>query len=415
MPILAQVAQRAWWPAGRAGAWSAVGVIGLLVLGASDLAQHYNLVGGPGAPMVLTVVRLAPLALAWARPVQAIALSVVTATATTLVIEPATPAEPWPWPVTSLAIQAVLLVVLGLRCGGSPRRRRLLLVGAWLASQIPGIVAISAFPLRGDVVDLLPGVVLLAAASFVGELVGARADLARVLAEQRADTEAERAHRAQLEERARLARELHDVVAHHLSVVVARADSAPMRLPEVEEQVREEFNAIAEAARNSLTEMRRVLRLLRADGPDSEIRRSPLPGLADLGELIDGLRAAGAIVTITEPIPTSDAVPPVAQLIAYRVVQEALTNAIRHAPGAPITVCVAHGGGLLRVGVVNARTPLPVPQTPVPQTPVPQAWTVGHGLRGIAERVAAVGGAAQAQPLPDGGFQVTARIPTGEE
>ncbi len=261
--------------------------------------------------------------------------------------------------------------------------RRALLAGVWAASQLLGLAAVALAPDRGDPVGLVAPAVLLGLAAVGGELAGARADLTRVVDAQRTDIEGERERRARLEERTRLARELHDVVAHHLSVVVARADSAPARLPGLAEPVRGELAAIADEARESLTEMRRVLRLLRDGDPAAGGQpRHPQPGLADLAALVEGTRATGATVTVTGPVPAGAGIPATAQLTAYRVVQEALTNAIRHAPGAPVTVSVEHHGGRLEVTVTN----------PAPRTAAPAGG--GEGLRGIVERVAAAGGTA---------------------
>jgi signal transduction histidine kinase len=396
--MLAEVGHRGWWPAGRAGLGWAVAVAVLTVSGSFDLAQHYDLAGGIGLPQAVALARLAPLLLAWARPVAAAGLSLAAVAVTAAATTPVSPSEPWPWAVTSLAGQAAVMLVLGARTGPPPVRRALL-AGVWAASQLLGLAAVALAPDRGDPVGLVAPAVLLGLAAVGGELAGARADLTRVVDAQRTDIEGERERRARLEERTRLARELHDVVAHHLSVVVARADSAPARLPGLAEPVRGELAAIADEARESLTEMRRVLRLLRDGDPAAGGQpRHPQPGLADLAALVEGTRATGATVTVTGPVPTGAGIPATAQLTAYRVVQEALTNAIRHVPGAPVTVSVEHHGGRLEVTVTN----------PAPRTAAPAGG--GEGLRGIVERVAAAGGTATAG-WAGGTFTVRARIP----
>ena len=401
MPMLARVEQRGWWPSGRAGLGWALAVAALTVLSSFDLAQHYDVAGGVGVPQAVALARLAPLLLAWVRPVAAAGLSRFAAAVTAAVTTPVAPAEPWPWAVTSVAAHAAVLVVLGVRTS-RPRVRRGLLAGTWAASQLLGLVALAAAPDRGNLSGLLAPAVLLGVAAVGGELAGARTDLTRVVDAQRTDIEGERERRARLEERTRVAQELHDVVAHHLSVVVARADSAPARLPGLADPVRGELAAIADEARESLTEMRRVLRLLR-DGEAGDAGgnpRHPQPGLADLATLIDGTRATGTAVVLARPLPDGAGVPATAQLTAYRVVQEALTNAIRHAPGAPVTVLVAHRGGRLEVVVTN-----PAPA----RTAAPPG---GHGLRVITERVTAAGGTARAE-RSGGTFAVRASIPAG--
>ncbi|HEY4569114.1 MAG TPA: histidine kinase, partial [Kribbella sp.] len=222
--------------------------------------------------------------------------------------------------------------------------------------------------------------------------------------EQETISRTERTERERLQERARIARELHDVVAHHLSVVVVRADSAPHRLTDVPENVRAEFTAIAEAARLSLTEMRRVLRLLREpveQPPTGELE--PQPGLEQLAELVESTRRAGADVRLVGEVPTG--FDPAVELTAYRVVQEALSNAVRHALHSVVEVSVRHSADQLEVTVQNERPPLPV-------VPAPGS---GQGLAGMRERVALVDGTVCAGPTPEGGYLVQAVIPVGRE
>jgi signal transduction histidine kinase len=210
--------------------------------------------------------------------------------------------------------------------------------------------------------------------------------------EQEELTEAERAERALWQERARIARELHDVVAHHLSVVVVRADSAPHRLQELPEEVRTEFAGIAEEARSSLTEMRRVLRLLRFEPGELE----PQPGLEDVPELVERARQAGASIELDA---ADEEVEAAVGLTAYRVVQESISNAVRHAPGAAITVVVRLVDGELRVTVANAKGRSAT------------ASGAGQGLLGMRERVSLVDGTVRAESTPDGGFVVEAVMP----
>ncbi|MGW4809387.1 sensor histidine kinase [Kitasatospora sp. NPDC004272] len=397
---------------GSQSLWWAAGLLLLAVLGAFDVAQHYRSAHLTNAlPLTLLVLRCAPLPLVWKWPrTTTAAVSAAACGTGSALLVPVGPNEPWPWPVTSILVQSVTLVLLGLRHpGGTPRRRRALAAG-WTASQLPGAALVALLPDRGGPADLLPFAVVSAAAALVGELAGARAETARDLARERADSTAERARRVRLEERARLARELHDVVAHHLSVVVARADSAPYRVPSAaaDQDVREELAAIAEEARSSLNEMRRVLRLLREDAPDTtEAARTPLPGLAQLPDLVAGVRSTGADVRLESSLPDHQQVTPTTQLAAFRIVQEALTNAIRHAPGAPVSITVTQHAASLHLRVSNARPPAGATTAATPGS--------GHGLRGIKERAATCGGTAEAGPTPDGGFRVSATIPTSPD
>ncbi len=168
--------------------------------------------------------------------------------------------------------------------------------------------------------------------------------------EQETISEAERSRRTLLEERARIARELHDVVAHHMSVITVQADSAPYRIPELPEAAREEFGSIAASARESLAEMRRLLSVLRSDGGEGE--RAPQPGLDRLQQLVEATVRAGVPAELRLAADLGD-VPQAVDLSAYRIVQEALANVVRHAPGAATRVSVRADGEWLTVLVVN--------------------------------------------------------------
>jgi signal transduction histidine kinase len=217
---------------------------------------------------------------------------------------------------------------------------------------------------------------------------------------------------AVLTERTRIARELHDVVAHHMSLLAVRAETAPFRVEgDLPEPVRAEFAEISAGARQALAEMRRVLGVLRSD--DQEAALAPQPGLADVPALVDAARAAGADVHL-ELDPAADA-PAAAGLTGYRIVQEALANAARHAPGAPVSVAVsavplapyAPNVGAVDIRVRNAPSGRAAQSGEVPAGPA------GLGLAGMRERVAAVGGELTVGPTPDGGFEVYARLPLG--
>ncbi|WP_433005846.1 sensor histidine kinase [Kribbella sp. CA-294648] len=401
------------WPAGRAGA--TVGVVALLVLTTADLAQHYRL--PIGAALGLGVARALSLALVWLRPGGALPVSLATSALTAAVCVPINAGEPWPWPVTGVFGHSAVLAIVGAR--GASRRE---LAGWWVATQAVGVIGMVLAPDRGSWPGLLTMAVFSAVAVMVADLLRSRAEARQQLVEQESISAAERAQRARWQERARIARELHDVVAHHLSVVVVRADSAPHRVVDLPEAAREEFAGIAEDARSSLTEMRRVLRLLREDPgsgePSNEL--GPQPGLADLEELVAGTRRAGADVRLeVEPVAELD---PAIELTAYRVVQEAVSNAVRHAPGATVEVSVRVGraedageggevGDGLIVQVVNGAVP-----SQVASSEGVAGQGGGHGLVGMGERVGLLGGRFRAGATGDGGFVVEAVIPLkGEE
>jgi len=227
-----------------------------------------------------------------------------------------------------------------------------------------------------------------------------RAQRARAAAETR---------RAVVEERARIAREVHDVVAHTLSVMVIQAGAADDVFAERPDQARQALRAIETGARSALGELRL---LLRAFGPedmrDGEAgeQREPGPSLARLDELADPVRATGMTVSVRRE-GAFDGLPAVVDLAAYRIVQEALTNTLRHAVGADeVGVCVSVEGECVEISVVdNGRTP---------QGRSDAAGAVaGRGLVGMRERARLVGGSLRAGPLPQGGFEVAARLPVG--
>lgn len=209
----------------------------------------------------------------------------------------------------------------------------------------------------------------------------------------------EAARHAVAEERSRIARELHDVVSHAISVTVLQARGARRTLGQDENQVREALDAIEKTNTAALSDMRRLLAVLRDTEDDpQQASRDSQPSLARLDSLVDQVRSSGLPVEVSvagEPT----AVPPGVDLSAYRIVQEALTNALKHAGEATASVFLHYGSHDLTVTVRdNGNGTQP-------------GTTTGHGLIGIRERVAVVGGEVNAGSLEYGGFEVTARLP----
>ncbi|HEY3511684.1 histidine kinase [Kribbella sp. NPDC051137] len=321
----------------------------------------------------------------------------MTTAVTAALTTPVSASEPWPWGTTAAFGHSFVIAIAGAR--GLGRREQ---VGWWVGTQALGLVAIALAPERGGWRGLITMAVLSAVAVVVGDLLRSRRETNRLLLEQETIGKSERAERERLQERARIARELHDVVAHHLSVVVVRADSAPHRLADVPDEARAEFAGIADEARASLTEMRRVLRLLR-EPVDQPQELGPQPGLRDVAELVESTRRAGADVRLTSELPSG--FDPAVELTAYRVVQEGISNAVRHALHAVVEVAVRRSAGELEVTVQNAKPPRPV-------VPAPGS---GQGLAGMRERVALVDGTVRTGPTPEGGYLVQAVIPVGQE
>ena len=205
-------------------------------------------------------------------------------------------------------------------------------------------------------------------------------------------------------ERARIARELHDVVAHHISMIAVQAETARLTTPGMPAAGAQRLSEIGDTARAGLTEMRRLLGVLREDAQAEVADRHPQPGLEQLPGLVDEAResSGSACRFIISGPPVT--VGPGVGLAAYRIVQEALTNARRHAPGAAVDVEVHYGDGDLRLLIRD--------NGPGPERTAPAG---GHGLLGMRERAAAVGGELHAGAATVGGFLVEARLPgTGE-
>lgn len=201
-------------------------------------------------------------------------------------------------------------------------------------------------------------------------------------------------------ERARIARELHDVVAHHISMVVVQAESARLAVPGLPVAGAQRLSAIGDTARAALVEMRRLLGVLREDARINVVERHPQPGLDQVTDLIDEAREATGCATRLilrgSPMPLD----PNVDLVAYRLIQEALSNARRHAPGAAVDVELAYADTELRLRVRD-NGPGPSPLTPLG----------GHGLVGMRERASAVGGTIRTGPAPGGGYLVEAVLP----
>ena len=207
--------------------------------------------------------------------------------------------------------------------------------------------------------------------------------------------------RAVGEEQARIARELHDVIAHSVSVIVVQASAADDVFDERPDQARAALRSIESAGREALAELRRLLAAVR---PDADEPAHPQPGLDRLGELAAPLRAAGLEVALTrEDAPDAGVLPAGVDLSAYRIVQEALTNTLRHAGASRAEVTVRCVPGMLELDVLDdghGGTP-------------PSTDGSGRGIAGMRERATMLGGTLDAGPLPQGGFRVHARLPLG--
>ncbi|MFE9248544.1 histidine kinase [Streptomyces sp. NPDC007088] len=313
-----------------------------------------------------------------------------------------------PWSVSGAVIQAGALLLLSLRVRA---RRAALALGI---SVLAGLLcrAAATQPYNDSVGRVVP---YLIAATVLGAALRGLRKARGALVVQEELTAGERARRTVLEERSRIARELHDVVAHHMSVISIQAQVAPHLVEHPSPELRENLASIRGSALEALTELRRILGVLRAGthgggtdgatGTDeaSPVPHAPQPTLERLDELLDGVRGAGLEVTCAVAGPRR-ALSPGVELSAYRIVQESLSNVLRHAPGATVRIELGYHRAALSLRVTNTAPDQPVAPSPGP----------GHGLLGMRERIAMLDGELVNGPTPEGGYEVAAILPASE-
>lgn len=373
------------------------------VLAAAVFVLGYGLVsGGDPAVLWLSLLLAAPLAWRRTRPVAVVAAVYGVALVQWLLSlsDPDLSLLP--------ADVAVLAALYAVAAYGPRRASRAALALALLGAALLA-VSIGIHERLGKVEA---GVMVLAAASAVSLAAWSLGDLRRMrrayvaqLEERAARLEREREQQAELAtatERARIARELHDVVAHSLSVVVAQADGGRYAGAASPAAAEGALATISATGRTALADMRRLLGVLRDDAAGAT---APQPGIEDLARLVDGVRGSGLPVRLVEEgIPAP--VEPGLALAAYRIVQEALTNVLTHAgPATPTTVALCWGSDALHLTVDDEGGP----------ARRRSEGGVGHGQVGMRERAALYGGSVVAGPRPSGGYRVQARLPYRRE
>ncbi|MEV7494327.1 histidine kinase [Streptomyces anulatus] len=291
------------------------------------------------------------------------------------------------WGPSAFGAQVVVLVVVAART--RPRTAAWM----WLLTLLFGVLLEG-----GDPSITAPLATLSAFALLVVAVIQIRRDAEREVTVQRTVTAVERDRRTLLEERTTIARELHDVVAHHMSVVAIQAEAAPYRVENPPPELEQAFVTIRENAVAALTELRRVLGVVRAE--DYEAPDAPQPTLAALDGLLDNVRETGLE---TEKVITGAVreLPQGVELSAYRIVQEALSNSLRHAPGASARVELGYVLGGLGLRVVNGP----------PRGLVKPSPGAGHGITGMRERVAMLNGEMTAGTTEDGGYEIAVFLP----
>jgi signal transduction histidine kinase len=346
-----------------------------------------------GLAITLGIAQGLGLVVALSRPMAGFWLALLAGMLVSEVVRAGGPAPVWAEP--SLLAQLAVLAIVGLQA--RPR----VLIELWLLTLLAGAILVQRMPGLNASADLAEMTTLSAVVLLATGALAARRETRRKLAEQQLRSDTERARRALLEERTRIARELHDVVAHHMSVIAIQAEAAPYRVPEPPEELARSFAAIRATATEGLRELRRVVGVLRADEAAED--HAPQPTLERLDELVGNVEAAGATVAV-EVTGTPGPLPAGVELSAYRIVQEALSNAVRHAPGSSVRVELGYRPGELVLEIVNG---------PARSRPDPPPGA-GHGVLGMRERAAMLGGELTAGPRPDGGWAVIAVLPLTE-
>ncbi|MFD5984072.1 histidine kinase [Streptomyces cyaneofuscatus] len=385
--------------------------VGVTVIRTVELSPHGAAISG--LAVLLAVAQSAVLVAGMGRPVGAWWAATALTVVSVLVVVASAPSElPYPLvstvplspqvlypsPFAGAALQGGALFLLALRV--RPRRAVAALV---LSLALALLLALSTPPVPH--IALIASVLVFSTALVLGTALRSLRQARQDLVDQVELTADERARRTLLEERHRIARELHDVVAHHMSVISIQAQVAPHLVQDPSDELKENLTGIRENALEALAELRRVLGVLRSEeAPSQSARHTPQPSLERLGSLVASVRSAGLAVTLSttgEPRP----LPPGVELSAYRIVQEALSNVMRHAPGASARVEIGHRAAGLTVRVTNTA----------PLRPAHTSHGVRHGLLGMRERTTMLGGDLATGPAPGGGWEVTAILPvTGD-
>jgi len=298
---------------------------------------------------------------------------------------------PFSWSDVAGALQALLFLLVALRV--RPR----VLAEIAVITVLVALACLVGEPWAHHTGEATVWLITVMVAGVLGAtLRGLRVARSRLVVQEELTAE-ERERRTVLETRNLIARELHDVVAHHMSVISIQAQVAPHLVDNPPQELKDTLDGIRENAVEALAELRRVLGVLRSPaGPDD----APQPTLDAVDELIAKVRAAGLDVTLTTTGERRP-LPPGIELSAYRILQEALSNAMRHAPGATVRAEIAYLPGSLALTVRNTA----------PRRPAPPSTGAGLGLLGMRERAAMLGGELVTGPVPGGGYEVAAVLP----
>lgn len=380
------------WPVWRPVSWMV-----LVVLAVTIAVSNVN--GGDGQAvtwqaLLLSGLQSAALIAAMSRPMPAWWASMILMTVGTVIWEPLISKDRlYPWDIPAIALNCVLLFLVASRV------RPWTAVRALVITVLAGVACLpfTTQPHNYDVERAVPFFVV--ATVLGGSLRGIRVARGQLVVQAELTAE-ERARRTLLEERNRIARELHDVVAHHMTVISIQAQVAPHLVEDPSDALRENLASIRENAVDALTELRRVLGVLRTEDTLAEGAHAPQPTLDRLDELVGTVRGAG-ITVVSESTGKRRPLSPGVELSAFRIVQEALSNVMRHAPGARVRVETGYHSSAVTVRVTNTA----------PDRAAGPSRGAGHGLLGMRERTVMLGGDFANGPTAEGGYEVVATLP----
>ncbi len=385
--------------------WVAVDVViaAVFLVGSTvPLLVEHHVPGAAPDWVILPIYMVASVSVAFRRrwPEVALICVCVALTATTLLGNTSAPA-----PVLALPLYSVTVKY---------SRQQSLLVLAIVEVFLVGAVLLAWLfrSIRGDVTF---DIILAGATWFVGDSVRTRRAYQAGLVEQekeRQRQELDRAQRAVAEERIEIARELHDVIAHSLSVIAIQSGVGRHVIEAQPGEAKAALSAIEETSRSALHELRRVLGVLRRSNGDTR-ELAPAPTLADLQDLVDRVRGAGVPIELTCR-GNASSLPQGLELSVYRIVQEALTNVVKHAQSATTRISIDRQHDTLEVTVTNRAPSNGASRAGHLGEEHARERRDGHGIIGMEERAAAFGGSLTASPLPDGGFEVHVLLPVLE-
>jgi signal transduction histidine kinase len=379
--------------------WALVAAIALAITSAAvGTALGTTIYRVPVAlSFLVAVFHAAAIALAIPRPIIAAAITVISAGALAA-LQTGGGHAPWPWAITTLVTHAVVLALIG------SRTRIPVGLSAWAAASAATIL-VTVLHLRSSdeaAINIIIATSVSGVALALGLVAREWRGIRSQLVHERAMSADEHERRVVAEEKTRISRELHDVVVHSMSIINVQASSAGARHPGLGGDVRSEFEDIAAASRRALAEMRSLLSVLRDDGAPRQL--APQPTLSRIPELVEQSVVSGTPVRLTWIGSKDDrGVSEATGLAAYRIVQEALSNVIRHAPGAAVEVRCDRGTDSIAIAVESSR--------PTSPGTVEGSSPGGQGLLGMRERAASVGGTVEYGATPSGGYLVRAHLP----